>query len=240
MITINKKILPDLAKFIEMRYGVDVLKHKERDAEIMNALLRMQYWINDAVLADYFNGGEGWWSNEEKFATRRTGKQLIDHLKEQGEDIAILDVGCGNNEVKKLVGDNVLGIDPYNPDADMQKDIMNFNKDVGKWDIVLCLGSINFGDALTIEKQVVKSVTMLKPGGDIYFRCNPGITHDHDMAKWIDFYPWTHEKLHELAELNKCIVVEEGWDHPEENEDIRWGNRLFQHWKKKDGLRKAD
>ena len=82
MIRINAKILPDLAKFIEMRYGINVLEKKQEYPIMMDALLRMSYWIDECVLSEYFSGGEGFWSNEETFETRRTGKRLIDELKE--------------------------------------------------------------------------------------------------------------------------------------------------------------
>ena len=72
-------------------------------------------------------------------------------------------------------------------------------------------------------------------GGTIYWRCNPGITHDNMGAQWIDFYPWTEDKLREFATALKCTVVEMGWDHLEDAEP-RWGNRIYSEWRK-GGLR---
>ena len=38
---INKKILQDLAKFIEMRYGVDVTKHNKDTPELFKTFMRI-------------------------------------------------------------------------------------------------------------------------------------------------------------------------------------------------------
>lgn len=238
MIRINAKILPDLAKFIEMRYGINVLEKKQQYPTMMDALLRMSYWIDECVLSEYFSGGDGFWSNEQTFETRRTGKRLIDELKEM-DDVKILDIGCGNNDVKKLVGDNVFGIDPYNPNADSAVSIEDLKKDIGKWDVVLCLGSINFGDENTITGQIQKVVQMIKPGGKIYWRCNPGLMHDNEHARWVDFFPWTQELLDEWAEKLHCDILEQGWDH-DEDMDLPNGNRIYNIWQKRVELRSTN
>ena len=51
---INEKILQDLAKFIEMRYGIKVTEHNEKTPELFKTFMRMQYWLDDIVLARYF------------------------------------------------------------------------------------------------------------------------------------------------------------------------------------------
>ena len=238
MIRINSKILPDLAKFIEMRYGVNVLDKKEQYPHMMDALLRMSFWIDEGVMSDYFSGGDGYWSNQETFETRHTGKRLIDELKEKG-DISILDIGCGNNDVKQLVGDNVFGIDPFNPNADAAVSVENLKKKIGEWDVVLCLGSINFGDINTITAQIQKVVQMAKPGGKIYWRCNPGHMHANEYAQWVDFFPWTQELLDEWAEKLHCDILEQGMDH-DESMELPNGNRIYNVWQKKVELRTTE
>ena len=44
-----------------------------------------------------------------------------------------------------------------------------------------------------IFEQVSRVVDYAKPGGMIVWRCNPGITHDHPKAKWIDFFEWDED-----------------------------------------------
>ena len=96
---------------------------------------------------------------------------------------------------------------------------------------MLALGSINFGDERTIFSQVEKVVKCAKPGGKIFWRFNPGITHDNQHAQWIDFYPWTEEKVREFAQRLNCTVDDFSWDHPQD-QDVRWGNRYYSEWTK--------
>ena len=103
---------------------------------------------------------------------------------------------------------------------------------MGKWDVVLCLGSINFGDQKTIENQVYRAVKLCKPGGKIFWRCNPGITHDIEHARWIDFYPWSVKEMERLAKQFDCEINEVDWDMPDDDAEIRWGNRIYAEWTK--------
>lgn len=236
MIKINKKITADLAHFIEMRYGINVTENQEKMPELMGNFLRLQYWLDEAVLARYFGYNEEaeqdgtYWTQQLQFDTRRTGAELLQRLKDMDPD-SILDVGCGDNEWKQHFGAKLVGIDPYNKNADHMYDVMDYEHNMGKWDVVMCLGSINFGDEKTIENQVYRAVKLCKPGGKLFFRLNPGITHDNPHAQWVDFYPWSEEKVHELAERFDCEVNEVAWDHPTE-ETVRWGNRIYSEWTK--------
>lgn len=246
MIRVNRKITGDLGNYINYRYGVDITDTENVPENVKVALIRMQYWIDEVLLEKYFANNESaeeegtYWTQQLEFDTRQTGKKLQDRL-EGVPNAQILDVGCGNNDFKKLLGDRVYGIDPYNDAADEKVGIMQFAppRDTvamapKKWDVVLCLGSINFGDENTIKSQVTRVVDWVKPGGSIFWRCNPGITHDNKHAEWIDFYDWSHEQMNEWAEEFGFEVVESGWDHEEEQDTIRWGNRLYQEWRKKD------
>ena len=65
----------------------------------------------------------------------------------------------------------------------------------------------NFGDKEIIKAQVECAVKLVSPGGKIYFRCNPGITHDNKHAKWIDFF-LDKEILEEFATEFACEINE--------------------------------
>jgi len=216
----NRKIIADLGGFIQERYGVNL----KEDITLLSFFTKVVERIDDQVLSNYFSGQDNGWHSGSSFETRRTGRELVDRINNMNAQ-KILDVGCGDNELKQYFGDKLTGIDPYNNHADIQIGIMEYKTDT-KYDVVLVLGSLNFGDEKTILTQLAKAVTLCKPNGKIFLRANPGITHDHEKAKWIDFYEWSHEKVEEFANQLGCTVNELGWDH-DESDEHRWGNRIY-------------
>lgn len=132
----------------------------------------------------------------------------------------VLDVGCGDNPFTGLIP-NLVGIDPAFPEADVNCTIEEFESDV-KFDVAFCLGSINFGTQENIEKQIAKVISLVKPGGRIYWRCNPGQKdHGNSECEAIDFYPWSIEEHVRLADLFGCRLLECRWDN---------GKRLYAVW----------
>ena len=229
---INNKVTTDLQEYILKTYDVDV---KSND-NMNDLLLQLQDCIDDALLSRYFQADDQaeqkgtYWKNQLAWNIRKTGQQMLEKMQALNPE-KILDVGCGDNEWKKYFGDKLLGIDPFNKNADVHAGILEFNRGYNTWDIVMCLGSINFGDKEIIKAQVECAVKLCKPGGKIYFRCNPGITHDNKHAKWIDFFPWSKEILEEFATKFGCEINEISWDQPEDRE-VRWGNRIYSEWTK--------
>ena len=110
----------------------------------------------------------------------------------------VIDVGCGANHFKSRLS-NVVGIDPANTKADIVTTIEDYTTHK-RFDVALCLGSINFGNHEFVKLQIAHVVELLKPHARIYWRCNPG-EHDHPNKECnaIDFYPWTFERHHLLA-----------------------------------------
>ena len=47
-----------------------------------------------------------------------------------------------------------------------------------KFDVILCLGSVNFGSRDKIISEVSRCVDLLADGGTMFFRVNPGLSHD--------------------------------------------------------------
>lgn len=218
----NRKIIADLGGFIQMRYGVSL----KDDIKLLTHFTKAVERIDEQVLNNYFNGqDDGTWSSGTKFETRASGRKMVEYIKSIGAK-SIIDIGCGSNELKQYFTDiEFIGIDPYNPRADLAVGIDDIKTDK-KFDVVLILGSLNFGDESTINKQFSKAFKLCKPGGKMFIRANPGITHDTDKAKWIDFYEWSHEKVEELAKAFGLTVNELGWDHDNEDE-YRFGNRIY-------------
>ena len=113
----------------------------------------------------------------------------------------LLDVGCGANPFKGLVK-NVVGIDPARDEADFRVTIEEFHA-TKKFDVAVCLGSLNFGDDAVISRQIQKVVDCLKPTARIYWRLNPGRRdHASEKCQGIPFYPWNHRRLQDFAALH--------------------------------------
>jgi len=131
----------------------------------------------------------------------------------------VLDVGCGHNEFKSRIC-NLTGIDPANDSADYKVSIEEFNISK-KFDVALCLGSINFGKKLTIMNQIACVVNCLNPTARIYWRCNPGLAdHGNEECKDIEFYPWSIDEHVKLSELFGFKLITCCWDN----------NRIYAEW----------
>ena len=155
-----------------------------------------------------------WVSNLNQY--KYSGWAIADKIQ---SDESVLDVGCGFNEFKSRIL-NLVGIDPANDRADYRISIEEFNT-VDRFDVALCLGSINFGNKLTIMRQIACVVNCLKPTARIYWRCNPGYAdHGNEMCKDIDFYPWSIEEHVKLSELFGFKLMTCCWDN----------NRIYAEW----------
>ena len=128
-----------------------------------------------------------WEPNFDKY--EYSGWELLNKIT---HDEHVLDVGCGYNFFKPYLS-YLVGVDPANKKADHMCSIEDFETDV-KFDVALCLGSINFGSYQTVYNQIDKIVSLLKPKSRIYWRCNPGnYDHDNDQCKELEFFPWSYE-----------------------------------------------
>jgi len=157
--------------------------------------------IDDACLHKYFSK---YWHNDMK-KWKYSGLALVDEVNNL-KPRAVLDVGCGYNEFKGKI-DNLIGIDPYNDKADLKVSTMDYKTDQ-KFDVILCLGSVNFGNRDKIIAEVGRCVNLLADGGTMFFRVNPGIQHDRPEAKWIEFFSWNVPFIIELAEIFNLQVLD--------------------------------
>jgi hypothetical protein len=145
-----------------------------------------------------------------------SGWTLIDKID---PDETVLDVGCGPNLFKNKIT-NLIGIDPAFDQADYKTTIEGFQTEK-RFDVAFCLGSINFGDKLTIMNQIACVINCLKPTARIYWRCNPGqADHGNEECKLIEFYPWTIEEHVKLSELFGFKLMTCCWDN----------NRIYAEW----------
>ena len=130
-----------------------------------------------------------------------TGWQLADEVNALNPH-SVLDVGCGYHPFKGRIH-NLVGIDPYNNCADYMVDILDY---VGRHDVVIALGSINFNSRDEIEARFSRCVDVLDPGGRFILRANPGITHR--TGPYVDIFPWTFEIVKEFADKYKLKLLE--------------------------------
>jgi predicted TPR repeat methyltransferase len=157
--------------------------------------------IDDACLHKYFSK---YWQNDMK-KWKYSGVALIDEVNSL-KPRAVLDVGCGHNEFKDKI-DNLTGIDPYNDKADLQISTLDYKTDQ-RFDVIMCLGSVNFGGRDKIIAEVGRCVNLLADGGTMFFRVNPGIQHDRPEAQWIEFFAWNVPFIIELAEMFNLQVLD--------------------------------
>jgi len=157
--------------------------------------------IDNACLHKYFSK---YWHNDMK-KWKHSGLTLIDEVNNL-KPRAVLDVGCGYNEFKGKIK-NLIGIDPYNDKADFKVSTLQF-KTYQKFDVIMCLGSINFGIKEKIIAEVGRCVNLLADGGTMFFRVNPGLKHDKPEAKWIEFFAWNVPFIIELAETFNLQILD--------------------------------
>ena len=157
--------------------------------------------IDDACLNKYFSK---YWQNDMK-KWKYSGLALIDEVNAL-KPRAVLDVGCGYNEFKGKIH-NLIGIDPYNNLADHEVGTLEYKTDQ-KFDVILCLGSVNFGSKDKIIAEVSRCVSLLADGGTMFFRVNPGVQHDKPEADWIEFYAWNVPFIIELSEMFNLKILD--------------------------------
>ena len=188
-----KEIWPCSDKRLSDVFGVNVVQD---GLEID----QLTYEIEDAILHKYFS--EIWQPKLKKF--KFSGLKLIDEVNALNPR-AVLDVGCGYNEFKNKIH-NLIGLDPYNKNADIQIKIEDYNT-TEKFDVILCLGSINFGTHDKIIKELSVCTNLLANGGKMFFRVNPGLEHEAPESKYINFYPWNVYQITEIAkQLNLSVL----------------------------------
>ena len=157
--------------------------------------------IDVACLHKYFSK---YWENDIK-KWKYSGLALIDEVNSL-KPRAVLDVGCGYNEFRGKI-DNLIGIDPYNDQADLQVSTLEYRTNQ-KFDVIMCLGSVNFGSRDKIIAEMGRCVDLLEDGGTMFFRVNPGVQHDKSEAKWIEFFAWNVPLIIELSEMFNLKILD--------------------------------
>ena len=141
----------------------------------------------------------------------------------------LLDVGCGRNPFKAL-HPRTVGIDPAFDEADFLVTIEEFQA-TKKFDVATCLGSLNYGDDAVISRQIHKMVSHLKDHSRVYWRLNPGRRdHASEKCQGVPFYPWSHKRLGEFAELFDFRQTNEQFETNGKAEGAGRVVRLYAEW----------
>jgi hypothetical protein len=179
--------------YIKQTFGVDVKR--------CDTLEKYVEAIDNACLHKYFSK---YWQNDMK-KWKYSGLALINEVNAL-KPRAVLDVGCGYNEFRGKI-DNLIGIDPYNDKADLEVSTLEYKTDQ-RFDVILCLGSVNFGSKDKITAEVGRCINLLAEQGTMFFRVNPGVQHDKPEADWIEFFAWNVPFIIELAEMYNVKVID--------------------------------
>jgi hypothetical protein len=173
--------------------------------------------IDDAVLGRYFS--EVWQPEMKKF--KYSGLSLIDEVNNL-KPRSVLDIGCGYNEFKGKIN-NLTGLDPFNHRADICCKIADY-RTTELYDVVLALGSINFGSTDKIFTELERAVELTAPGGKLFFRVNPGVQHTPPESRWISFYSWNSNFIINCADYFGVDVLDIKNDN---------NNRMYFVWSKR-------
>ena len=120
------------------------------------------------------------------------GKTMVDEINNLNPTL-VVDLGCGLNQYKGLIN-NLVGVDVVGCREDITKDITDLKEHFADHtvDVILALGSINFGENDLIRQQLTEVKRLLKPGGIAYFRANQN-DHDKDHKGDLRYYDWSKE-----------------------------------------------
>lgn len=161
------------------------------DVDLSGTFADVVHNLDKLYLGRYF--GEIWKPTTDQY--QYSGWGLVDLINKQ-DPKKVLDFGCGYNQFKGRIN-NLTGIDPYNNCADYMVDILDFTVESESFDHIIVLGSLNFNSLEDIEIRFKKLVSLLMPGGRMYFRANPGNIWPN--GPYVDIFPWSFEVAYNLA-----------------------------------------
>lgn len=162
--------------------------------DLSGTIEHVVYKLDQRYMNRFF--GEVWQPDTDKY--QYSGWGLVDLINATNPK-AVLDFGCGYNPFKGRI-DNLVGIDPFNNQADYMVDILEFAVEPQTYDHIIVFGSLNFGDRNDIETRFAKLNELLMPGGRMYFRANPG--NLWPKGPYVDIFPWSFEVAYDLAKTH--------------------------------------
>jgi len=142
------------------------------------------------------------------------GQALVDRLQamqKERPDLTILDMGCGVNEYKNHLN-NVTGVDPYRPEADIMCKQADFDPKGQTWDIVICFGSMNWYTYDEQFRNMAKLKECLAPDGLLLW------SHNHNYYKLfqpdaIHAHTWLHGDLDDAQKNSAYFFCDREWKY---------------------------
>lgn len=142
------------------------------------------------------------------------GQALVDRLQAMQKarpNLSILDMGCGVNEYKKHLN-NVTGVDPYRPEADIMCKQSDFDSQGKTWDVVICFGPMNW---YTYDEQYRNMLTLkrcLAPDGLLLW------SHNHNYYKLFQpeaehAHTWLHGDLEDAQKNSAYYFCDREWKY---------------------------
>jgi hypothetical protein len=143
------------------------------------------------TLSDFFSA-DRWRPSIDRFPL--SGLSLVERVNAMRPRL-VIDVGCGFNPFKGKIA-NLIGFDLINRHADIVCSIGEAPFSAACADVVLALGSINFGPRTQVAAQLRRVAGWMRPGSCLFMRCNPG----EAVGDEIDVFPWSAALARELGE----------------------------------------
>lgn len=147
---------------------------------------------------------EGYWRPRYLDGNEDSIKEYDEIVSEISETDRVIDVGCGYHPFKGRIK-NLVGIDKYNPSADVVVDMLDYDAPENHFDVVIALGATNLHSFDLISQQIQRLVYWCKPGGRIYMRVNPVIEDVVSPKK--DVCKWTIDHIHEYTRTHNLEII---------------------------------
>ena len=142
-------------------------------------------------------------------------------LTKIGVNEKTLDVGCGNNLFKNHLP-NLIGIDPVTDEADYKVALLDYTTSE-KFDAILCLGSVHFGELEDIKQSIAHISSMMNAGGRIYWRCSI-------VANEYWEFPWSRALHESLSAMFGFTLADIQDDYL--REDLLDSYKIYAEWVK--------
>ena len=138
---------------------------------------------------------------KEYFSNKYISTDTDSHVKQLVQQSRrVLDVGCGDNLFKKHIQvGTFVGLDPFNKNADIMCDILEYETS-DRFDLIICFGSINFYDIKWVDDRMKKVASLLDKNGRICMKVNPNKPFGNGVIlNWFD--RWTLPLIDHYAEM---------------------------------------